>query len=641
MIRLKAVWLAVALLATVLVYLKGLSGEFIYDDISNFETLNSWVRGEADWQSVVLNHNAGPLGRPLSMLTFLGNAAFSGVDPYWFKLTNLVVHLLIGVVVFQVLRRLSGRDPLLCSASEAIALLITAIWLLHPMMVGTVLYAVQRMAMLSALFMLLAMLSYIIGRERIISGNQRHGLIWIFGGVPSFTFLGVMCKENALLAPMLCAVIEWVYFKPAPTFRRPPMVRLFLFVGFLLPVVAGLLLFALRPEFFLQGYDNRPFTAYERLLTQGRVLFDYVGNLLIPIGPSMSLFRDDYPLSKGPLMPWTTSLALCGWILAVATAYRLCKTIPAYSAGIGIFLVGHIMESSIFPLLLYFEHRNYLPSLGIFLAAAGLIAYAFERIRPRLVHPKVVAVTAPVALILVLAGSAFARVMIWSDNELLLTESLKRYPDSRTARLALAELEMNRTPPRLETAQAQYRHLLSLERPSTRLIGAAGILASSCHAETNTEPEVSQLFMSLQPESIEADLLSALTSLTEITLRMNCHQPGPVALASRLEQVAESSPLPDEHKTIWQLRFRASQLFEYANMFDKAEELSRRAWHETPDQLPVGVLLLRLSLLRGNQKSAEELLSSIERLLSKDDKIGQQIIQSYRDQMGRSDSTSD
>jgi len=623
-------WLLVAIVTTGLIYLPGLSGEFIYDDSTNFEALSDWVEGQIGWQAVILEHTAGPFGRPLAMLTFLSNAALTGMNPFWFKFTNLILHLLIGLVVYQVLLRLSRLDQLLSRSPETTALLLTSVWLMHPMLVGTVLYVVQRMAMLSVLFMLLALLAYLVGRQRIENGSTRSSACWIFIGVPVFTLLGALSKENGLLAPLLCAVVEWVYFRPGSGRRRPALVRAFLWISIALPAAAGLALLLLRPEFFLQGFDNRAFSMSERLLTQGRVLFDYIGNLLLPIGPSMSLFRDDYTISTGLFSPWTTAVALLGWTSILGLAIWLRDRIPAFTAGVGIFLVGHAMESSLLPLMLYFEHRNYLPAIGAFLAVFGLLSWSLQRLQGKMTNPALLARTTFGAVLVVLAAATFARASLWSSNAAILRQSLDQYPDALAMRLGLAELEMNRIPPNLTAAQAHYRHLLDLERPSVRLIGAMGLVASSCYAGVPTEQTALDTLQTERPDTLESDFLGAITALTNSILNSDCAAIRPEELAERITRFIDDRPLDPNSPFIWQLRYRAAQLFEHAGKIDLAAEQASLAWHGQRDQVAVGVMLMRLSLALGDAEELTRIHATLSKLIDANDDYGHSLLREYR-----------
>ena len=73
--------------------------------------------------------------------------------------------------------------------------------------------------------------------------------------------------------------------------------------------------------------------------------------------------------------PSTTALSLLAWVGAVAVALLLRKRYPLLVFALLFYLVAHSMESTILPLEMVFEHRNYLPSVGVcLLVAAGVIS---------------------------------------------------------------------------------------------------------------------------------------------------------------------------------------------------------------------------------------------------------------------------
>jgi hypothetical protein len=187
--------------------------------------------------------------------------------------------------------------------------------------------------------------------------------------------------------------------------------------------LAALLL--LDPDRILAGYDGRAFDLGERLLTQARVVAMYVGQILLPRLNAMPFFYDGLPYSTGWLDPPAT-LASALFLLALAgLGVALRRRRPLAACGIALFFVGHSMESTILPLELAFEHRNYLPSLGLILAAVDL-AVAASRARTWL-GPTLagVAVAALFAL-------GLARAFAWSSAEqIYLTAIASTWPSQR------------------------------------------------------------------------------------------------------------------------------------------------------------------------------------------------------------------
>ncbi|MCZ7654258.1 MAG: hypothetical protein M5R42_08160 [Rhodocyclaceae bacterium] len=128
------------------------------------------------------------------------------------------------------------------------------------------------------------------------------------------------------------------------------------------------------------GYALRDFSAVERMLTEGRVLWFYLGLILFPRLEALGLYHDDIAVSTGLIAPWTTLLALVGLFGLIWLAWRLRLRMPLTAFGLAWFLIGHGLESTFLPLEIAHEHRNYVPLFGILLAGAdGLRAPAGKR----------------------------------------------------------------------------------------------------------------------------------------------------------------------------------------------------------------------------------------------------------------------
>lgn len=625
---------------TALVYLPGLNGTFLLDDGANLDPVWRWLDGRIGWLQVVLENGSGPLGRPLAMLSFVGNALVSGQSAWGFKLVNLLIHLLCGLALYALLTLTFSRDHVLRAKARWVALAIAAVWLLHPMFASTVLYVVQRMAMLSALFMLLALWSFMRGRLDLEAGQSRRGAIWLFAGVPLFTVTAALSKETGLLVPLLCGVLELVYFVPNAGRARPMVARVFIYGFVVAPVVIGLIFLLTHSGYYTASYENRPFSLDERLLTQSRVLFDYVGSLLMPVGQKLSLYRDDYLVSTSLLSPITTLLSILGWLLVIATAYGLRRRIPGYSAGIGIFLAGHAMESSIFPLLIYFEHRNYLPAIGILMAVASLLVFAGKRVHVHMDRPGLVFGGAIGGLLIALSFATFARAIAWQSPMYLLEQSVRHYPDSRFVRMELAAQIMNSPLPDHQAALDHYRHLQELDLPSTRTIGYIGEIAVTCVATGQTDPDNLESAFATQPETIQADMLKAIEALGGILRRRDCEGASGRAFADRLVDMADRTHLPQGHRNVWRMRFEAARLYAEETRSRKALEQAELAWKTGRADLPVGMMIAGLHIRLEQFGSAQRVLDEVAPLIPKDDLAGQELLDEYRNAIEEAQSRS-
>lgn len=369
-------FLLAALVATI--YWPGLAGGFFFDDgpsILLVEGVQLETLSLTSLHQAWISGGAGPTGRPVAQLSFALNHYFAGFDPFFFKATNLAIHLTGGWLVFSLVRRLliattAHAKPLhLLLASGAAA----ALWLLHPIQLLPVLHVVQRMTSLSALFLLAALLLHIHGREQ----GGRAAVAWPLLAWCVLWPLSFLSKETGVLFPLFALAWELIV-------RRNTQGQLDRFArGFATLMGLCLLLglaYALSPrgQWLWAGYELRSFSLVERVLTEGRVLWFYLGLIMIPRLEAFGLYHDDIVLSTSLVTPWTTLPAMLGLMVLVWLVWRLRMRAPLAAFGIAWFLIGHGLESTVLPLELAHEHRNYLPLFGILVAAASVLTVALQ-----------------------------------------------------------------------------------------------------------------------------------------------------------------------------------------------------------------------------------------------------------------------
>jgi hypothetical protein len=420
-------------------YYPGANGPYLLDDmqvLQNNPAFSSAVLGQYGIAPAAHSFLQG-FNRPLSMLSFALDYQLAGnINAYSIKLTNIFLHLLTGLLLYRLSRRLypllmvnwQGRVP---GENEVhgVALLATALWLLHPLHVSTVLYAVQRMTMLSSLFIVMGLLHYLEGRQQLIDGSK-SGLLWLFSAFGLAGVAAVMSKENGALLVFYALLLEMTIFRFQISDRFSSIVRGIVVALPLIPsvIVSGLIL---RYLFLPESFSTRDFTAMERLLTESRVLLFYLSELFYPAVDRMGLFWGGELPSRGLLQPISTLFsvtAIASLLLFALWGAWKNRWIPLAFAILW-FLCGHAMESTVVPLELVFEHRNYLPSYGLALWLAWLLlapdsgSRSFKRLRYGLV----------LLLPLVLLGTLAQRVEYWSSADSFYQHELQRTP--RSARL--------------------------------------------------------------------------------------------------------------------------------------------------------------------------------------------------------------
>ncbi|HEY5703730.1 MAG TPA: hypothetical protein VIV20_09715, partial [Gammaproteobacteria bacterium] len=398
----------------IFVYWNGLNGPFILDDLNSFAPL---LNLDNNLETVLLNlkRYVIELDRPLAYATFIMNSVLSGESAFYWKAANLALHILTGILLF-VLCVILMKDQ---KESRLLAVLVAGLWLIHPLQISTVLYVVQRMTILSALFVLAGLIAYAHGR--ILQRDGKQGIGFILLAFIVLMPLGALCKENALLLPVYALILEiFIFnFKSGPGNKTDNYLVSMYIVA--MTVGMAILLITLNTT-LLQGYDIREFTLIERVMTQGRVMILYLLQVIYPIKGNLGFMHDDVVLSTSLFKPVTTIISIIGLTMIVLLAWHMRNRNKVFTFGIFLFFAGHLMESTILPLELMFEHRNYLPSAGIIIAA---ITALYQLLNKSFFYPILTGLTVCLAL------QSYHIAMSWSSMPALFSYMYTAHPESK------------------------------------------------------------------------------------------------------------------------------------------------------------------------------------------------------------------
>ncbi len=434
-------WSAVVALV-VGIYCGGLPGYWVFDDFTNI-AYNDAMSYPWDMKHLVAMLLTGPgyMHRPLSTFTFYLDSYFFGLSPTPFKLTNIGIHIAAGLALGAMARsllklfRMQGGTALTDSQISWLAFITTALWLVHPLNLTAVLYVVQRETSLSALFTAATVLAYLQARRLQLSGGRHASwLLWV--AVPSLTLLGIACKENAALTPLLLFLIEFTLlgFKVKDG-RVSRQLLAFYAVFLLIPACIVVALILGKNTMLMGGYWIRDFTLSERLMTECRVLLLYLRWIVIPIPQQLGLYHDDISISHSLMSPATTLPAVIAVLGLIGVALALRKRAPFLSLGILWFFAAHLMESSVLPLELTFEHRNYLPLFGLILgivAAIGSSDYARQETKSL--------ATLTVLILAAFTGVTAVRAIEWASPVAFATSEARHHPQSPRAQYELGSV---------------------------------------------------------------------------------------------------------------------------------------------------------------------------------------------------------
>ena len=431
--------LGLAILLSSSLYVVNIGDFFFHDSAQVIErNLDIRISGRLfdEWRTAAMATDTGPLGRPLSMLSFAANYALAGsADPQSIKFTNVLIHALAGCFLYLLIARILFASPVLGISSELaslIAAVSAAIWLLHPLQVSTVMYSVQRMTQLAALFTFAGLWHLFRIRTRWLErAPNAEELSKTILALCVWTTLATLSKENGILLPLFAAVVELTLFRGCVAGGRSSWLVGLAAAGLVLAVFLLTVAPLLAADFFAWAYATRDFTLIERLLTQGRMLWHYLGWTFLPNITAMGFNHDDIATSQSLLTPSTTLVSVAGFAVAGWLSWHFRRRWPLLGFATLWFLVGHMLESTVLPLEMSYEHRNYLPMVGplVLLTGSALLATG-DRSGPARLCLSI--------FVLALLPLLFLRASAWT-SELGLTEThYRHHPASPKSAFQLA-----------------------------------------------------------------------------------------------------------------------------------------------------------------------------------------------------------
>jgi len=459
-----------------LVYSNSFQAEWHMDDrpniVNNRDLHIQNLMPESIWQTFFANQGREEpkLFRPLACFTFAVNWYIGQDDTFGYHVVNLGFHIATAIALYILLIRLLSLVYMPGEHKKthvySIALFAAVLWAVHPIQTQAVTYIVQRMAVMAAFFYVLSVLYYVKARTAD-SIKQK----WIFALLCVLWFLCAMgSKENAIMVPFSLVLVEWIFFQKGRTdFLRWPATWC-TFAGLaIVAIISVLVLTGGAPLDTMRGwYGSRPFSFEERLLSQPRVVLTYLSQIFYPLPERFSIAHD-VTLSKSVFFPWTTLPAIATIFAMISGALFLVKRHPLLSFAILFFFLNHVIESSILPLEIVFEHRNYLPTMFLFLPiAAGLISLLLKLKQDnRLVHG--IMSVAIVFMLISVGISTYSRNEAWATGITLWSDAAQKAPSSVRPIVTLGiKLAWQDSP-----SQSDYKYALSLFRRALNLPEAA------------------------------------------------------------------------------------------------------------------------------------------------------------------------
>ena len=336
---------------------------------------------------------------PLTWLSHMVDCQLYGLQPAGHHLTSVVLHAVNAILLFLVLRRMTGAFwP---------SAFVATIFGVHPLRAESVAWVSERKDVLSGTFFVLTLAAY----QAYVSRPSR----WRYVAVLLALALGLMSKPMLVTVPVVLLLLDywplarWTRATAAVLIREKlPLLALAL-------VSIPLTLVAQRDA--IQPLDALPL--HDRLANAAQAYVAYLGDLIVPVG--LVVFRP-----RGPLDVWTTALALGLLGVMTAAAVHLRRTRPYVLVGwawyvvmlaptIGIVQVGIQARA---------DRYTYLPQIGL----ALLVAWGAADLARRWRGGRAVVAVAAAAVSAAATVPARAQVSVWRDSESPVDAGASRTP---------------------------------------------------------------------------------------------------------------------------------------------------------------------------------------------------------------------
>lgn len=427
---------ALLVLATVLVYANSFDVAFQFDDYINI-VKNPFLSTP---EKII---NPGPVPDPdmwelharrtLGYLSLSLNYKLHGLEVWGYHAVNLLIHLasvlLVYVFVGLLFKTPRARGSALASRASTLAFLCALVFAVHPIQTQAVTYIVQRFASMVAMFYLASLVLYLKARmsEKTLSRNAYSVLM---------ALAAMKTKENAITLPIAAAMLEWVFFPAEPIKKRMAWLGALMLTALVIPttvILQHLDISDLQEMTMKQTRLGSDMPRSTYFFTELRVIVTYLRLLVLPINQNLDY---DYPLYESFLSaPVVLSFGFLSAMLA-AGVLMLRRTDGAWAVvGFGIlwFFLTLSVESSFLPIVdVIFEHRVYLPSVGVICAAVVGASYVAARGK-----------WFGLAVVLILLAACVLGVMahnrneIWRDSIRLWQDTASKSPNKARPRFNL------------------------------------------------------------------------------------------------------------------------------------------------------------------------------------------------------------
>jgi len=345
---------------------------------------------------------------PLTIFSYSLEYKFFGLNPFYYHLTNYLIHLFNVLLVYILIRRISGKNW--------VAFIAALFFGIHPMHVESVAWVSERKDLLYSLFFLLSLNSYC--KFLLSKTNVPHfywSILWFL--------LSMLSKPAAACLPLVLVLFDY-YIEKKITIKsllqKTPFVLIVIF-------------FFVITVFVQKTFESIPDLTQSFNFIDKVFLFSYsaIYYIIKAFAPFNLCAIHFYPIKEGSLLPFEYYFSFFVLILIVFTAIKVKLLKNEIIFGLLFYFITIIMVLQIIPVgqqAIVAERYSYIPYIGIFFILGHLFYYIIENKK----FTSKIKISFSFIIIALATGFSyltFERNKVWENGIILFTDEINKYPE--------------------------------------------------------------------------------------------------------------------------------------------------------------------------------------------------------------------
>jgi len=466
---------------SVVAYSNTFRAPFVFDDIPCI-TNNPVIKNLSNFLCGLTGYEYNPR-RFIGFLSFAINYKFFGEEVVWFHAFNLFIHIansaLVYLLVVLTFDTPHIKDSSLYPHARGVAFFSAALFAAHPLNSQAVTYIVQRFTSLSTMFYVMSICLYSKARNHALSESTSNVKTFALISVGIITaILAMKTKEISFTLPFVIVLYEYFFFVGSTRKRfvyiAPYLVTLFIIPISVLNIQKPIADIIVDADTSLRFHTD--ITRWNYLITQFCVLVTYIRLLFIPVHQNLDY---DYPTYDSFFAPRVLASFFILFAIFVVSIYLYWKSrdkdkkdLRLISFGILWFFIAVSVESSVIPFVdVIFEHRMYLPSIGLLISIVTAILII---IRKSNYASRKMFFIFGLVIVIIFTVSTYSRNRIWKDRvtlweDVVRKSPMKVWPYTNLGNAYAAEK-------RYEQALHAYRYAISIKPDYAEAYNNIGII---------------------------------------------------------------------------------------------------------------------------------------------------------------------